>query len=356
MELDYKGVMDLKKIKRIIVLLSAIIMMVLMTACAAEESNEGLPVEGELAVHFIDVGQADSTLLISDGEAMLIDAGNRDDDELIMNYIDDLGIKGFKYVVFTHPHEDHIGSGEDIVNNYDIDKIFMLDEYDEGMEGYLKRAIDRNGIQTSSPQPGDKVAFGDCEITFVGPFYDYEDTNDDSICLKVLHGSNSFLFTGDAETEPEHDMVDSGMNLEATVLHAGHHGSSKSSTYYFLKKVNPEYAVISCGAGNSYGHPHRETVGRFNDVGAEMFRTDKQGTIIAKCDGENITFNCEGKQPTRPHIDEQEEAKYIGNLNSKKYHDPDCGGLPEADNRTYFNSISAAEKAGYSPCGRCNPN
>jgi len=345
----------LKNFKKSIVILCAVVMVVMMASCTADESGSSLPVEGNLAVHFLDVGQADSTILISEGEAMLIDAGNRDDDEFIMDYIDDLGINHFKYVVFTHPHEDHIGSGEDIVNNYSIDKIFMLDEYDDGIEGYLRRTIERNGIDTESPFPGDKVTFGDCEITFVGPYYDYDNANDDSICLKVTHGSNSILFTGDAETDPEHDMVDSGIDLEATVLHAGHHGSSKSNTYYLLKKVNPEYAVISCGDGNSYGHPHRETVGRFNDVGAEMFRTDKQGTIIATCDGENITFNCEGKQPTRPHVDEQEEAKYIGNINSKKYHTPDCGGLPEPDNRTYFTSIKAAEKAGYSPCGRCNP-
>lgn len=348
--------MNLKKLKILAVMMVTVVISFMITSCSEEGADVILPAEDDLTMYFLDVGQADSTILVSEGEAMLVDAGNREDSEFIMDYLYELGIDHLKYVVFTHPHEDHIGSGEDIVNNIDIDKIFMLDEYDEGIEGYLSRAIQRNGIETESPYPGDKAQLGECQITFIGPYYDYSDANDDSICLKVTHGANSVLFTGDAGTSPEHEMVDSSLNIEATILKAGHHGSSTSNSYYFLKAVNPEYAVISCGEDNMYGHPHRETLGRFNDVGAEIYRTDEQGTVVAVCDGSEIDFNCEGKKPTRPHVEEQEEAKYIGNLNSKKYHDPDCGGLPEPDNRTYFTSIEAAEKAGYSPCGRCNPN
>ena len=339
--------------------ISLIMVLMSFAGCSGETGGgetAALPADGELAVHFIDVGQADCTLLVSQGEAMLIDAGNQPDDDLIIDYLYDLGIDELKYVIFTHPHEDHIGSGEALLDYFDIGKIFMLDEYDDGIEGYLKRAIDAAGIDTQAPYPGDTAQLGECLITFVGPYEDYKDANDDSICAKVTHGQRSFLFTGDAGSSPEKVMVAAGNDLEADVFQAGHHGSSTSNSYIFLKAVNPEYAVISCGEDNMYGHPHDEALSRFNDVGAEIFRTDEQGTVIAISDGENITFNCEGKKPTRPHTDEQEEAKYIGNINSKKYHLPTCGGLPDEKNRTYFMSIEAAEDAGYDPCGNCRPD
>lgn len=327
------------------------------TACSeTEEINSiDLPAEGELAVHFIDVGQADCTLLVSEGEAMLIDAGNQPDEDLIIDYLDRMGIDRLKYIVFTHPHEDHIGSGEAVINAFDVDKIFMLDEYDDGIEGYLREEIEYLGLDTEEPYPGDTAQFGECLIEFLGPIYNYDDTNDDSICLKITHGENRLLFTGDAGSGPERDMIEEKTNLEADLLHAGHHGSSTSNSYYFLRESNPRYVVISCGEDNMYGHPHDEALSRFNDLGAEVFRTDLQGTIIAVSDGNEFTFNEEGKKADRPYTEEYEEADYIGNINSKKYHLPSCSGLPQEDNRSYFKTKEAAEKAGYDPCGNCRP-
>lgn len=156
------------------------------------------------------------------------------------------------------------------------------------------------------------------------------------------------LFTGDAGSSPEKKMIEMGEDLEADLLQAGHHGSSTSNSYYFLREANPEYVVISCGKGNMYGHPHEEALSRFRDLGAEVFRTDEQGTIIAVDDGMQITFNCEGKKSDRTHVKDYEDASYIGNINSKKYHLPSCSGLPNEENRVYFTTIDAAEKAGYS--------
>lgn len=345
-----------KTLKTFIIAFVSIIMALALTSCT-DESNDGsfLPADGELAIHFIDVGQADCTLLISQDEAMLIDAGNRDDSQLILDYLDELNIDSLKYVVFTHPHEDHIGSGESLINDVEVEKIFMLDEYDSGLAGSLKQTIETTGIKTESPLPEDTVTFGECSIEFLGPVDEYSDTNDDSICLKVIHGENRILFTGDAGYKPEDDMIEAGMNLEADLLQAGHHGSSTSNGYYFLRESNPKYVVISCGKDNMYGHPHEETLSRFNDLGAEVFRTDTQGTIIAVSDGEDFTFNAEGKKADRPHTAEQEEANYIGNVNSKKYHSPQCSSLPEEQNRIYFVTTEAAEKAGYTPCGNCRP-
>ena len=340
---------------RVLIVLLAFAMTFILAGCTEDSSSNNLPAEGELAVHFIDVGQADCTLLISEDEAMLIDAGNREDSRLILNYLDYVGIDSLKYIVFTHPHEDHIGSGEAIINAVDVEKIFMLDEYDQGMEGYLKDEIEYLGIETEMPYPGDTAQLGECRIDFLGPEYDYKDANDDSICLKVTHGSNSMLFTGDAGNEAERDMIDAGTNLEADLLHAGHHGSSTSNSYYFLRQSNPRYIVISCEKDNMYGHPHKEALSRFNDLGAEIFRTDTQGTIVALSDGNGIAFNVEGKKADKPYTEDFEESKYVGNINSKKYHKPTCGGLPADDNRTYFKTKEAAEKAGYDPCGNCRP-
>lgn len=350
--------MKCKKAGIIVCVLMAVI--IALCACSEYEGESGsvgaMPAEEDLTMYFLDVGQADATLLVSQGEAMLVDAGNRDDADFIVSYLNELGIDRLKYIVFTHPHEDHIGSGEAVISNFTVEKIFMMDGYDEGIEGYLKKAIDERGILTECPVPGDTAALGECKIEFLGPYREFNDENDNSICLKVTHGENSTLFTGDAGSTPERDMIDSGENLEADLLQAGHHGSSTSSSYYFLREVNPRYVVISCGKDNMYGHPHEETLSRLNDLGAEVFRTDEQGTVIAVDDGESISFNCEGKKADRPYTENMEEARYIGNINSKKYHLPSCGGLPKEENRVYFMSIEAAENAGYDPCGRCHPD
>lgn len=329
-----------------------------LCACTsdADSGSGALSADGELTVHFLDVGQADSTLLVSNGEAMLIDAGNRDDAAFITGYLADQGIDHLKYIVFTHPHEDHIGSGEAVIAAADVDRIFMTDGYEEGIGGYLKRAIDEQGIETTAPAPGDTVQLGECRIDFLGPVSEHDDANDDSICLKVTHGDTRIMFTGDAGSSSERELIESGADLEADILQAGHHGSRTANSYYFLREVNPGYVVISCGKDNMYGHPHEEALSRFNDLGAEVFRTDEQGTVIATDDGSRITFNCEGKKSDRAYTDDQQEANYIGNANSKKYHLPSCSGLPDEKNRVYFMSVDAAERAGYEPCGRCHPD
>lgn len=331
----------------------------LFSSCAGQSAVDGdgasLQADGGLSVHFLDVGQADCTLLVSAGEAMLVDAGNRDDSDFIISYLDELGIERLKYIVFTHPHEDHIGSGQAIIERFAVEKVFMLDEYDEGIGGQLKLAIEQKGIPAQAPMPEDTAQLGECSLAFLGPVRDYNDTNDDSICLMVRHGENSLLFTGDAGSAAERDMIEAGFDLEADLLQAGHHGSSASNSYYFLRSANPAYVVVSCGEGNMYGHPHEEALSRFNDLGAEVFRTDTQGTVIAVSNGAEIAFNVEGKKADKPYTAEPEEAAYIGNLNSKKYHLPTCGGLPKEENRVYFMSVDAAEKAGYEPCGNCNP-
>ena len=180
-------------------------------------------------------------------------------------------------MIFTHPHEDHIGSGRNVLQQFGADTVYMLDGYDSGIAGSLKQSIDQLGIQTKAPTPGDTAAFGECEIQFLGPYEKYNDTNDNSICLKVKHGETSMLFTGDAGSSPEKKMIEMGEDLEADLLQAGHHGSSTSNSYYFLREANPEYVVISCGKGNMYGHPHEEALSRFETWERKFFAQMSRG-------------------------------------------------------------------------------
>ncbi len=193
-------------------------------------------------------------------------------------------------------------------------------------------------------------------MTVLGPQKAYEDTNNTSIVLRLDYGETSFLFTGDAERDAEADMLEAGAALQADVLKVGHHGSNTSTSYPFLREVAPEYAVISVGEGNDYGHPHEETMSRLRDADVTVYRTDLQGHIVATSDGESISFAVQKNAgvPTNPTQGAQADH-YIGNINSKVFHRPDCSGLPAERNQVEFANRTDAVNAGYTPCGRCKP-
>lgn len=193
-------------------------------------------------------------------------------------------------------------------------------------------------------------------------------TNTASIITKVICGNTSFLFTGDAESNEEHDIISQGFDLSATVLKAGHHGSETSSSYSFLREVMPKYVVISVGKDNQYGHPDENALSRFRDVGAKTYRTDLQGDIIFKSNGNEVTVTtqrnanaetnstiAQGSETSQAAQAANTEAQYIGNKNSKKFHRPSCRSLPAEKNRVYFNSRDEAINAYYDGCKNCNP-
>ena len=176
-----------------------------------------------------------------------------------------------------------------------------------------------------------------------------------SLVLRLTYGSTSFLFTGDAAREEEADILETGYDVSATVLKAGHHGSAGSTTYPFLRAVAPSYAVISCETDNSYGHPHHETLSRFRDADVTVYRTDLQGTVLCHSDGKNLSFTTEKNAGIDTNPAQTEAEGYIGNINSHVFHRTSCSGLPDEKNRIYFSGRSEAVAAGYSPCGRCEP-
>jgi len=211
------------------------------------QPTEATNVSGTLKVHFLDVGQADSILINAGSAVMLVDAGNNADADNVVNYIKAQGIKKLDYIIATHPHEDHIGGMDAVVNAFDIGKVIMpkVQSNTKTFEDLL-RAIAGKGLKITSPVPGTKYSLGEAEFTILAPNgSDYEDVNDYSVVVKLQFGKTSFLLTGDAGVQSEGEMLLKGFDLKADLLKVGHHGSHYSTSDEFLKAVSPKFAVIS---------------------------------------------------------------------------------------------------------------
>lgn len=327
-----------------------------------------IPNDSTFAVHFIDVGQGDSVLVLCDGKAMLIDGGESSESSKIYSYLKNQGISHLDYIVATHAHSDHIGGLSGALNYASVGTAFCpVTTYDSKTFSSFVKYLDKQGVSITVPTAGDSFTLGSASVQVLGPQKDYDDPNDTSIVLKVVYGDTSFLFTGDAERTAEADILDAGYDLSATVLKVGHHGSDTSTSYPFLREIMPEYAVIQVGKDNSYGHPTEDTLSRLRDADVKVYRNDLQGTIICTSDGKSVSFTT-GKNetvqtnPTVVTTPEQDEdtdvsdaGEYIGNKNSKKFHLPTCKNLPAEKNRVYLSSRSEAIQKGYDPCGNCDP-
>ena len=249
-------------------------------------------VTGNLTVDFIDVGQADSILITNNNESMLIDAGNNEDGEDIVKYLENKGIKKLNYVVGTHPHEDHIGGLDDVINSdIQIENILMpkITTTTKTFEDVLD-AIENKGLTVEAPSKGYEFKIGEanCKV-MTDSIIDKDNLNLSSIVIRLTFGNNSFLFMGDSEEENEKTIS----WPKTDVLKVGHHGSNTSSSEKFLNEVSPKYAVIMAGEGNSYGLPKDEIVKRIESLGTTIYRTDKNGTIEMISDGNEIKITTE---------------------------------------------------------------
>ena len=248
----------------------------------------------ELKVHFIDVGQGDATLIQCGSHAMLIDAGDNSKGTAVQYYLQSQGVTALDYLIGTHPDADHIGGLDVIMTKFDCGMI-MMPEIERDISTYLDviDTMEYRGYQNTPPSVGEVYPLGEAFFTIVAPVkYDMEEYNNSSIGILLQHGKNRFLFVGDAEMKAEADMLEIGIDLQANVLKAGHHGSSDSCSEAFLDAVNPRYAVISCGRENDYGHPHTSTLNSFKNRQIQVYRTDEQGSIFLVSDGQNIVFSC----------------------------------------------------------------
>jgi beta-lactamase superfamily II metal-dependent hydrolase len=249
---------------------------------------------GTLRVHFLDVGQGDSILVqFPNGKNMLVDAGKIDSADTIISYLRKNGVNKLDYLVGTHPHEDHIGSLDAVVENFEIGEVFMpkVTTNTQTFRDALA-AIKDSGLQIKTAKAGVEILEdGNLSVKILAPRgTSYESLNNYSAVIKVKYGDVAFLLTGDAEELSEQEILSGKADVKAQVLKVGHHGSHSSTSPEFLAAVNPGFAVISVGAGNDYHHPHPVTLSRLKKAGATILRTDEKGTIVFSTDGRKISF------------------------------------------------------------------
>ena len=349
----------------------------------------------KMEVHFIDVGQGDATLVTCGDHAMLIDTGDDSKGTAIQNYLQKQKITKLDYLILTHPDADHIGGAPVILTKFDISKVFVSN-YEKDNKTYQKliQALDNKRLKSLTPKVNSKYTLGTATITILAPGKEYDNPNDASIALLLKNGSTSFLFTGDAGEDAEADILGTDISLSADVYKVGHHGSKYSTSKELIKAVNPTYAVISCGEGNSYGHPHAETLNTLRTNGVKVYRTDEDGTIIASTDGRTITFNVPASETWKageatanssktassatasntpapapqkesaPSIEETPsksaapattELTYVLNSKTKKFHKPTCNSLPTTNRVDSSENRESIIAQGYVPCKKCNP-
>ena len=350
----------------------------------------------EMKVHFIDVGQGDSIFIeLPNTKTMLIDAAEKEYADRITNYIYSCGYNTLDYVVATHPHSDHIGGMADVIGAFNVENV-ILSPATHTTKSYtnMLTAIDQSGAKVKIGVAGTEIfSDGDLSAVVIAPVTeDYSDLNNSSVMVMLTYGNNKFLFTGDAENGEENTIT---ADIDCDVLKVGHHGSSTSTSRAFLTAASPEYAVISCGMGNSYGHPHTETIDKLKKAGINIYRTDLQGDIVMTCDGEKITVNAEpsaaggassgeSKSETtkattttvattkvtattvrttpapateKPEKDNPVSYSYVLNTNTMKIHRASCSSVSQMseENKDYTNDYDGAIAQGYEPCKRCMP-
>lgn len=333
------------------------------------------PEHKSLVVEYLDVGQADSMLLSSNGEYMLIDAGNNEDGDDVVKYLKNAGVSTLKYVVGTHPHEDHIGGMDDVINAFDVQNVLLADAT-SNTQTYsdVLTALENKSLTATVPEVGTTFLLGDANVTVLAA-QPADDLNNASIVLRATYQNTSFLFMGDAEAEVEEAILQSGADIQSNVLKVGHHGSDTSTTSNFLSAVSPDAAVICCGTGNSYGHPSRATLDKL--AGIPIWRTDLNGTIYAMTDGETcrITANKSAsttstKQPSSsqaapstPSVSTPPKSEsvpanstvtgthanvYVTKTGKRYHYDNHCNG-----GTYYLSTLSDALARGLTPCNKC---
>lgn len=297
--------MNYKKLRKLIKIILGIVIITIMifknnnikdfnkiVASIKNDVNDEVnsKVNGNLEVSFIDVGQADCILIKNGNYNMLIDAGNNEDGEKLVNYFKGLGIEEFTYVFATHPHEDHIGGMDDIIKNFKIDNYYMPNKLSTTKTFMdVLDALESKNLKYTVPNKGDTLKLGDADIKIIYAGDETNDINDSSIVLKLTYDKNSFLLTGDATSNVEKKICDE--DIKSDVLKVAHHGSIYSSSDEFLDSVGAKYAVISVGKNNSYNHPSNKTLEKLSKRNIKIYRTDIDGTITFTSNGENLSVN-----------------------------------------------------------------
>ena len=337
----------------------------------------------DLTFSVLDVGQGLSLLVESNGEYLLYDGGDRYASSYVVSYLKNEGIDQLDYVVASHYDSDHINGVIGALNAFPVDTIIGPDYiHDSQTYQSFTNTVASLGKEVEHPVVGTTYELGSADITVLAPAEIVDDSNDNSVALKIENGENSFIVTGDAEYTSEAKMLASGIDIDTDVLVIGHHGSASSTSWDFIEATTPEYAIISCGEGNSYGHPDADTMEKLESMEISVFRTDKQGNIIATSDGTDITWNVEpcndyssgdGSLGTLPagalsaesvntesstsvltsanNTQPKEQIVWLSATGSKYHSKPDCGTMNPDTARQI--SIDDAISQGYEPCKKC---
>ena len=268
------------------------------TISILEKTDKVEDVEGQLVVHMIDVGQADCFLLIQDGVTALVDCGTRSTGRDAVEYLKELEVTKLDYVIGTHPHDDHMGGMYEIITNFEVGTVIIPDSSDGEITAnwYIKliTELNKGNYTVDYPEKGDIFSLGDATMQVLSAETDVSgNTNNYSIVMKISFGQMDIIMTGDAETEIEDRILESGAEIDAEILKVGHHGSDTSSSEAFLDAVSPEYGLISCKVGNKYEHPIKSTMENLEERNIDVYRTDESGSVIMTITTDDVTFSCE---------------------------------------------------------------
>ncbi|WP_078555326.1 MBL fold metallo-hydrolase [Bacillus alkalicellulosilyticus] len=294
----------------------------LMFGCSVEAEQNVVAIatytepQEELIVHFIDVGQGDATLLQGPNFTILIDAGRHDQNDLL-TYLEQAGVTSLDLIVGTHPHADHIGQMAQVLQQYDVKEVWLSG--DEHTSRTFERVIDAivdSGATYYEPRAFETFEIGSLKLEIVNPEKLTGDFHEGSISLRAIYGDISFLFTGDAEAQTEAEMISRGHELKSHVFQLGHHGSTTSNTERFLQEVQPEVGIISAGANNQYGHPHREVLDSFRERNIPLYGTIEYGTILVVTDGKSYEIETQRIEERKIENDENREHVMCIDINS----------------------------------------
>lgn len=327
------------------------------------------------SLHVLNVGQGQAILVEADGHYSLIDGGPRASSSYVVSYLKQQGVEKLDYLIASHYDEDHISGLIGTLHVFSVDTILCPDYSSDTQiyESFIDVA-EVSGAAMIHPYAGEEYISGDMDLLIVGPDnYESDTENNRSIAVKLSYGDVSIMVGGDAESKAEETMISSGLDLDADIYLANHHGSDTSSTDNFLNAVTPVYTIISCGKGNAYGHPTEAALERIQNAGSFLYRTDIQGEIIMYSNGQEYWFNqepcddwnsgdadsgAEGSVLTAVPETEEKELSYIGNKNTYKFHYPECKSVSQMKdkNKVYLSGTrDEVISMGYEPCQNCNP-
>lgn len=354
-----------KQLSRILI----VFLLFVMTACGAEKEKEAAITDDATAessdsldnmtVHYLDVGEGLSVFVQVGDQNLIYDGGGRQSSSFVVSYLKKLGVKEIDYLISSHYDADHLAGLIGCLNAFEVHHIIGAGyEHDSDLyQSFVDTAAEKE-LPIQHPKVGNTFKLNTSTITILSPGSIQEESNANSVAMKIQNGDHSFILTGDANIAAESEMCASGINLDCDVLSIAHHGSASSTSMAFLEKTLPDFSIISCGSDNQYGHPHQDVLDKLSVIETELFRSDLQGTIIANSDGKKLTWD---QKPCNDYT--PGDLSDAGTQSQVKSHDPveeiteePDQDLQESPERTVWLSATGEKYHLIPNCGRMNPD